>query len=293
MTVGCGIAYLALAQAAFGQGWVLPVVYPLVSLVVGAVAALGMQYGIAAFERRRVRDTFARFVPADVVEQLLDGLERDGQLRLGGVRKECTVLFSDIRGFTSYSESLPPDRVLHVLNHYLGEMTDAIMDHGGTLVAYMGDGIMAVFGAPVDQPDHADRALAAAREMLEQRLPEFCRWMRADGHGEGFRMGIGLNTGEVMSGQVGSMRRMEYTTIGDTVNTASRLEGMTKDTPHQLFISDATRCALQNDPGDLVLVGDMPVRGRDAVIRVWSLPEGAGNGAVATADRRVVSDAVG
>ena len=90
-----------------------------------------------------------------------------------GVRRECTVLFSDIRGFTSFAESRRPDEVVEVLNRYLGEMTDAIMDHGGTLVAYMGDGIMAVFGAPIEQPDHADRALAAAREMLDVRLPAF------------------------------------------------------------------------------------------------------------------------
>ena len=134
--------------------------------------------------------------------------------------------------------------MIDVLNHYLAEMSDAIMDHGGTLVSYMGDGIMAVFGAPIEQPDHADRALAAAEEMLTVRLRRFNEWLREQGLGEGFRMGVGLNSGSVMSGQVGSERRIEYTAVGDTTNTAARLEGMTKGTPHQVFIADSTRAEM-------------------------------------------------
>ena len=220
-----------------------PVVYPLLALLVGAVGTLGFHYLVAAFERQRVRDTFARFVPAEVVDELL--AEGDGDVRLGGVRRECTMMFTDIRGFTTYAEAKPADEVIEVLNRYLGEMVDAVMDNGGTLVSYLGDGIIAVFGAPLVQPDHADRAIAAAREMLEVRLPRFNAWMAENGHGEGFRIGIGLHSGDVMSGQVGSVRRMEYTTIGDTANTASRLEGMTKDTEHAVFISETTRAALQ------------------------------------------------
>ena len=137
--------------------------------------------------------------------------------------------------------------MIEVLNRYLAEMSDAIMDHGGTLVAYMGDGIMAVFGAPIEQDDHADRALAAAARDA-RRAPAPLQRVDATrrGMGEGFEMGIGLNSGPVMSGQVGSERRLEYTAIGDTTNTAARLEGMTKGTGHQLFVADATdrRCAV-------------------------------------------------
>jgi adenylate cyclase len=288
VALAVGGLYLVAAQLAFNGGVVLPVIYPLVALAVGAVGTLALHYLFAAFDRQRVRDTFARFVPANVVDQVL--AQTGAELRLGGVRRECTVLFSDIRGFTSYSESRPPDEVVEVLNRYLGQMTDAIMDHGGTLVAYMGDGIMAVFGAPIEQPDHADRALAAAREMLDVRLPAFCEWMREAGRGEGFRMGIGLNSGEVMSGQVGSVRRMEYTTIGDTVNTASRLEGMTKGTEHQLFIADSTRRALTREVPDLIHVGDFPVRGREREIGVWSLTSTA---APSTAGASAAAEPVG
>src|SRR5205823_8954311 len=148
---------------------------------------------------------------------------------------------------------------------------EAILEHGGTLVSYMGDGIMAVFGAPLEMPDHADRALRAARTMLA-RLDEFNARVRERGVGDGFKMGIGVNSGVVMSGNVGSERRLEYTVLGDTTNTAARLEGMTKDTPYQLFIADSTRSRLSPAPEDLVPVGDLPVRGRDARVGVWSLP---------------------
>ena len=129
-----------------------------------------MYYVLEAFERERVRDMFARFVPEQVVDEVL--ARTDGDLRLGGVRMEATVLFTDLRGFTTFSERLPAEEVIEVLNRYLGEMSDAILAHGGTLVSYIGDGIMAVFGAPIEQADHADRALAAAREMLDVRLPQ-------------------------------------------------------------------------------------------------------------------------
>jgi adenylate cyclase len=268
LALACGLVYVVAAQLAFSAGVILAVVYPLAALVLSLIGVIAVHYLIAAFERQRTRDTFSRFVPEQVVEEVL--ARTDDDLRLGAVRRECTVLFSDLRGFTSFSESLEPDIVVEVLNSYLGSMSDTIMDHGGTLVTYMGDGIMAVFGAPLDQPDHADRALAAAREMVGPRLSEFNRVLKERGLGDGFGMGVGLNSGLVMSGQVGSARRVEYTTIGDTVNTASRLEGMTKGTPSQIFVGETTKAALVRDPGDLVSAGKLEVRGREARIEVWS-----------------------
>jgi adenylate cyclase len=269
-------AYLVAAQLAFDGGTVLAVVYPLVALGVATVGSLGVYYVLAALGRRQARDMFARFVPEQVVDEVL---ARSGEdLRLGGVRRECTVLFSDLRGFTTFCEGRTPDEVIDVLNRYLSEMSDAIMDHGGTLVAYMGDGIMAVFGAPLEQPDHADRAVAAAREMLGPKLERFNAWLRQQGMGSGFRMGVGLNTGQVMSGQVGSTRRVEYTTIGDVTNTAARLEGMTKGTPFQLFVSESTRAELTAQGDGLVFAGEFEVRGREEKLRVWGLEERNGEG---------------
>jgi adenylate cyclase len=149
-------------------------------------------------------------------------------------------------------------------------MSDAILDHDGTLVAYMGDGIMAVFGAPIAAEDHADKALGAALEMLD-RLERFNAWMRDEGLGGGFKMGIGLNSGDVMSGNVGSARRLEYTAIGDTTNTAARLESMTKGTSYQLFVADTTFGRLRVAPDDMECLDELEVRGRKAGLKVWAL----------------------
>jgi adenylate cyclase len=251
---------------------VAPVAAPLLGLSLSAVATLAVLVLVEASDRRRIHDLFARFVPEQVVDEVV--ANADEELRLGGEQRVATVLFSDLRGFTTYSESRPPGEVIDVLNAYLGEMTDAILDAGGTLVAYLGDGIMAVFGAPLEQPDHADRALSAAREMLA-RLERFNE-ASAERREQPFRMGIGLNTGQIVSGNVGSERRLEYTTIGDTVNTASRIEGMTKGTPYALLLAASTVEALSERPGDLVFVDAMEIRGRATSVELWGLAGAAG-----------------
>jgi adenylate cyclase len=263
-----GALYLVCAQIAFNSDRIVPVLYPMIALGLSLVGSLVVYYVREAFIRRRVRDTFARFVPEQVVGQVLAQTDQD--LRLAGRRMEVTVLFSDIRGFTTFSETRDPEEVLEILNRYHEEMTDAVMAHGGTLISFMGDGIMAVFGAPIEQPDHADRAFSAAKEMLEARLPAVNQWMRDREVGAEFQIGIGLNSGPVMAGNLGSQRRLEYTTIGDTVNTAARLEGMTKGSGHSLFVADSTRELLSERDGELSYVDSMPVRGRAEEIRVWA-----------------------
>ena len=261
------ILFAGAAQLLFNAGTIVTVVYPLLAALL-SVAATVVLYGLTtAFERERARDAFARFVPESVVGQVLD---KAGGARLGGTRAEGTVLFSDLRGFTSFAERREPDEVIQILNRYLTAMSDAILDEGGTVVAYMGDGIMAVFGAPIEQLDHADRALRASREMLK-RLDAFNAWIAEQELCDGFKMGIGVNSGFVMSGNVGSERRLEYTAIGDTTNTAARLEDMTKGTPYQLYMADATREALREGVEDLDPVGELEVRGREATIRLWTL----------------------
>jgi adenylate cyclase len=266
----CGAGWVVVTQVAFERGRVLTFVYPLAALVLSSVGATGSHYLLAAFERERVRGVFSRFVPDTVVEQVLARTDED--LRLGGEELYGTAMFTDLRGFTSFAETLPARQVIEILNHYLEEMSEAILNHGGTLVAYMGDGIFAVFGAPIEQTDHADRALATAREMLHERLPRFNRWLEEQG-GKSFRMGIGLNSGTFLSGNVGSERRLEYAAIGDTTNTAARLEGMTKGTPHQCYVSDSTRSSLVRDADDLAFVDEFEIRGRQAKIKLWALPD--------------------
>ena len=257
------------AQLAFDGGTIVPVVAPAVTLLIAFLGTLAVAYAIDVRERRYLRTAFARFVPPDVVDEVVEGV--GDELRLGGTRRESTVLFCDLRAFTQAAESLPAERVIELLNRYLGEMSDAILDHGGTVVSYMGDGIMAVFGAPIAQDDHADRAVAAAREMLGPRLERFNAWVRETGVAEPFAMGIGICSGPVMSGNVGSARRLEYAAVGDTTNTASRLEAMTKDAGCAVLIADSTHALLREAGADLRPVGDLRIRGRDAQLTAWTI----------------------
>jgi adenylate cyclase len=266
-----GGAYAVGAQYAFNTGTILAVVYPLSALVISTVGALGAHYVLAAVDRQRTRDTFARFVPEEVVNQVL--AQTHGALRLGGVRVVGTCMFVDLRGSTQFAESLPPETVVLVINRYLSELTEAILGHGGTLISYLGDGFMAVFGAPITQEDHADRALGAAREIIAERLPRFNEWMREQGHGDSFVIGIGINSGPFMAGNVGSEKRLEYTAMGDTINTASRLEGSTKDSDFYLLLAESTRDALATSSGDFVAVGKVEVRGRQDAIKIWSIED--------------------
>jgi adenylate cyclase len=169
------------------------------------------------------RANYSRFLPEYVVKQMLENPE---SFKLGGVTQTITILFADIRGFTRISEHAPPEKIVQLLNRYFSAMTDIIFAHGGTLDKYLGDGLMALFGAPTVTPKDAANAMSAAVAM-QRRMLSINDELRAEGYPE-IGIGIGLHTGEAIVGYIGSERRSEYTAIGDTVNTASRLESNAK-----------------------------------------------------------------
>lgn len=179
------------------------------------------------------RANYSRFLPEYVVKQMLD---KPDSFKLGGVNQTITVLFADIRGFTRISEHAPPEKIVNLLNRYFSAMTDIIFAHGGTLDKYLGDGLMALFGAPTVTPDDAANALNTAVAM-QRRILGFNQELRDEGLVE-IGVGIGLHTGEVTVGYIGSERRSEYTAIGDAVNTAARLESNAKG--GEILISEAT-----------------------------------------------------
>jgi adenylate cyclase len=262
------VVLTAAAVALFSSGVIVPVVVPLVALALGTVLALAVGLVREAVEREYTRRMFGRFVSDDVVDQVLAMADGGDGVRLGGERMETTILLSDIRGFTTFSEQHRPEVVLEILNRYLSTMSEAILDRGGTITGFLGDGIIAVFGAPIAHPDHADRAVEAAHDMLA-RCERFNRELAAEGRDVAFRMGVGLNSGPVMVGNVGSERRLEYTVIGDVVNTAARLEGATKGTPYDLFVAEATYRRLTRDHPELTFHDTIGVRGRAAGIGVY------------------------
>jgi adenylate cyclase len=270
--LGAGAVYLAGAQLAFEAGLILPVVYPLGAVVASLFGVLAVEYSSVEYAREYTRELFCRFVPEAVVDQVLKTAEHD--VRLIGQDVASTVVFCDLRGFTTFAEHRPARKVMDALNHYLEEMSEAIRLRGGTLLGYSGDGILAVFGAPLEQFDHADRALEAVRDMAGPRLRTFNDWLRSEKLGEGFRIGIGVNSGRITAGNVGSTWRVEYTAIGDAVNTASRLEALTKETPYQVLISDTTRSLLRRQPADLHYVDATAVPGKQVKVNLWTLDPG-------------------
>jgi adenylate cyclase len=185
------------------------------------------------------RANYSRFLPEYVVKQMLENPE---SFKLGGVTQTITVLFADIRGFTRISEHAPPEKIVQLLNRYFSAMTDIIFAHGGTLDKYLGDGLMALFGAPTVTPKDAANAMAAAVAM-QRRMLSINDELHAEGYPE-IGIGIGLHTGEVIVGYIGSERRSEYTAIGDTVNTASRLESNAK--AGEILVSEVTANAARS-----------------------------------------------
>lgn len=184
-------------------------------------------------EKEVIKGAFSKYVTKSVVDRILE--HQDG-LKLGGEKKTITIFFSDIRGFTPMSEVLSAEEVVHILNEYFTAMTAIIFKYEGTLDKFMGDAIMAVFGAPIEMADHAERAVLAAIEMSEKMKQLQAKW-KTEGKKE-VNIGIGINTGEAVVGNIGSNERMEYTAIGDNVNLTQRLESVAEK--GQILISSAT-----------------------------------------------------
>jgi adenylate cyclase len=209
------------------------------------------------------RANYSRFLPEYVVKQML---ENPDSFKLGGVSQTITILFADIRGFTRISEHAPPEKIVGLLNTYFSAMTDIIFAHGGTLDKYLGDGLMALFGAPTATPDDASNALNAAVAM-QRRLLGINRELRDEGFPE-ISVGMGLHTGEAIIGYIGSDRRSEYTAIGDTVNTSSRLESNARG--GEILISDATAKAAHSryklKPREPIMV-----KNRQQPVNLWEV----------------------
>jgi len=213
----------------------------------------------AATERERVKSIFGRFLAPSIVEQLGD---RDDPLKLGGARREITVLFADVRGFTAISEQRSPEDVVSLLNSYLACAMDAILEYGGTLDKFLGDGVLALFNAPMDQGDHAVAAVRTA-VAIQNRLKTL-----AGASGPALSCGVGLATGDAVVGTIGTLELMNYTAIGDVVNLASRLQSEAR--PGEVLMADSTYQQVA-ERVDVDQLGPIHVKGRTAAVTVYKL----------------------
>ena len=263
-TQATGETVLAIdAELARGDGGVSTVNLTAMPLIDATEARIGSMLVLEDItEEKRVRSTMSRYMSKEVADQLLSA----GELELGGKEQKVTVMFTDIRRFTSIAEALGPRETVSLLNTYFTEMVDVIFQHGGILDKYMGDGIMALFGAPLVGPHDADNALAAADDMM-RRLAELNHRLLAEGH-EALEIGIGFSTGPTVVGNIGSVRRLDYTVIGDTVNLASRLESATKQYGAGIVMSEMTVRELQR-PTTLRELDLMRVKGKDRPVAVY------------------------
>lgn len=260
-----GGVVLALTTWWFEAGLWSPLLEPLMAVGLAFVGQLAWQYAVEGREKRQVKRLFSRYVPKDVYEQLIQDPSRAA---LGGTRRTMTVLFSDVRGFTSMSEKATPEEVVQQLNEYFTRMVAVLFAHRGTLDKFVGDMVMGLFSAPLDDPDHADHAVQAALKMVHE-LAELNRGWRAAGRAE-LEIGIGISTGDMVAGNIGSDTIMSYTVIGDTVNLGARLESLNKDYGTHIIISEATRAALKR-PYSLRPLGDVTVKGKSRPVAIYEV----------------------
>jgi adenylate cyclase len=250
--------------------WWLNLAAPLALIFLLYVVVTASDFVRAEMQRRQTKALFSRYVSAEVVEQLM---EDPSQMALGGKKQLVTVMFADIRGFTAFSENKDPVDVIHRLNEYLTAMTESILKHGGTLDKYLGDGLMAFFGAPIFYPDHVERAITVARE-IQLKVAELNQKWEADGEVP-LLVAVGINTGPVVVGNVGSPERMDYTLIGEDVNLASRVEALTKLFSTLVLVSERSYGMLPEGAikDSLHYVGEELVKGFTNPVKVYSFAD--------------------
>lgn len=260
-----GVATTIASAAISGASVMMGAVMALLALAIGAVASYLSYRYLQTIRHVVERNRFERFLPKQVVDTMISGKH---EIELGGREMEVTVLFTDIRGFTTLCEKMQPLEVLSLLNDYFAAVTAVVFRHEGTLDKYIGDAVMAVFGAPSSKADDAKKAVRCAldiREVVARLNRE-----RETKNLVSISLGVGLHTGVVVAGTLGSMERMDYTVIGDTVNVAARVEGLTRSVNTDILVTASTATAA-GDGFVFEEAGEIKVKGRDELVKVMKV----------------------
>jgi adenylate cyclase len=260
-------AFVVGATRQFAGGTWINITQPAFASSLALFGGVGYQYFFEGREKRKMKRLFGQYVSRDVYEQLV---ANPNLARLGGQRRQMTVLFSDIRGFTTVSERGQPEDIVAILNEYFTRMVDIVFAHKGTLDKFVGDMVMALFGAPLDDPNHAEHAVDAALEMIRE-LDRLNQKWAAEGRTP-LDIGIGISTGPMIAGNIGSEAIMSYTVIGDAVNLGARLESLNKEYGTRIIISEATRQAL-GDRYQLRPLGTVVVKGKTRPVEIFEVKE--------------------
>lgn len=279
---GLAVLYVMLHSIVFDTlNIVLPFFYPLLALFFTYITAVVLQYLRERKERGRITSIFGRYVSKGLVKEILENKE---EIQLGGVRRDVTLVFVDIRGFTPLSEKMEPEDVILILNEYLDLCTRAVFAYEGTLDKFIGDGVMSIFGAPMEQPDHPARAIRAALQMKKEsaQLADSL----VEKYGRSVSFGIGINSGPAVVGNIGSKERLDYTAIGDTVNLAARLESNAK--PGQILISQNTYERVQ-ELFAVIPLDPIKVKGREQLVQVYQVEGESANSQHKCDDQEVKS----
>jgi adenylate cyclase len=260
-----GIGYIVAAVISFEFGYILNIFYPIITLLFVFTSLTIYRYVHEEREKRQVRRAFEFYLSPHVIEEVLKDPKK---LSLGGVKKEMTVLFSDIRGFTALSEGLTPEELTRLMNKYLTEMTNIVLEQDGVLDKYIGDALMAFWGAPLPQPHHPERAAHTAIKMIKRlsELNQSNTWPE----GRKINIGIGINTGQMVVGNMGADRRFDYTVLGDAVNLGSRVESINKQYGTQIIVSEFTKEKLPDEFATRYL-DKVAVKGKKEPVKIFEL----------------------
>ena len=270
-TVAVFTGYFIFTYYMFKSNIIAEFAAPAASLSLSYVGVLFYRFMTEEKEKRWIKKSFSQYFSPSVMDQILNN---PAALALGGQKMNVTIMFSDIRSFTSISENMKPEEVVAFLNEYLGRMVEIVFKHDGTLDKFIGDAVMAIWGAPIPHKDHHKKAVECAIEMIEEVEKLNAKWI-SEGK-KPIKIGIGLNSGDVNIGNIGSDQKKEYTVIGDSVNLASRLEGINKEFKTVIIISENTY-AFVKDSIEAEHLGGVQVKGKEKVVDIYGVFGHKGN----------------